>query len=204
MLKANTRANRTVGLSTVRYEVSNSTKIGHLKAKEFLSAIETKIELTECLSKKLNDTLTLDFVVVYGNFCLTNVFSLNRELFDYNQEDTDTGIVLHALNVSKNDPFTELVITCSDTDVLLILLNYFGDINSCTIFKTSQQEYYLREIHESLKPGIIKALLGFHAFTGYDQTEKFHGYSKISCWQRLLRSLDDVLDALGRLGNIES
>ena len=177
-LKVNTRANRTAGLSAVRYKVSDSTKIGHLKTKEFLSPIKTKIKLTEYLSKKLNDTLTLDFVVVYGNCCLTNISSLNQELFDYNQEEADTGIVLHALDRSKNDPFTELGIACSDTDVLLILLNYFEDINSCTIFKTSYQEYYLREIHESLKPGIIKALFGFHAFSGCDQTGKFHGSAK--------------------------
>ena len=66
-LKANTRANRTAGLSAVRYKVSDSTKIEHLKTKEFLSAIKTKIELTEYLSKKLNDALTLDFVIVYSN-----------------------------------------------------------------------------------------------------------------------------------------
>ena len=34
-LKANTRANRTAGLSAVRYNVSDSTKIGHLRRKNF-------------------------------------------------------------------------------------------------------------------------------------------------------------------------
>ena len=106
--------------------------------------------------------------------------------------------------MSKNDPFTELVIACSDTDVLLILHNYVEDINNCIIFKTSHQEYYLREIHESLKPDIIQVLLGFHAFSGCGQTGKFHRYSKKSCWQTLSRSPDDVLDAFGRLGNEET
>ena len=175
-----------------------------LKTKEFLSAILTKIELTEYLSKKLNDTLTLDFVVVCGNCCWTNISSLNRELFGYNQEEVDTGTVQHTLYVSKNDPFTELVISCSDTHVILILLNYFEDTNGCTIFKTSHHEYCWRKIHESLKTGIIKALLGFHAFSGCDQTGKFHGYSETSCWQTLLRSSDNVLHAFGRLGNDES
>ena len=91
-------------------------------------------------------------------------------VYDYNQGGADAGIFLHALDVSRNDLFTKLVIACSDTDVLLILLNYFEDINSCTIFKTLPQEYYLREMHKSLTPGIIKALLGFHAFSGCDQT----------------------------------
>ena len=93
-LKANTspKANPIAGLSVVHYEVSDSTKIGHLTTNEFLSAIETKIKLTEYLSKKLNDIMTLDFVVVYGNSCLTYISSINRELFDYNQEEADTGI----------------------------------------------------------------------------------------------------------------
>ena len=130
------------------------------------------------MGTKLSDTLTLDSVVEYDNCCLTNISLLNRELFDYNQEEADTGIVLYALDMSKNDHFTELVIACSDTEVLLFLLNYFEDINSFTIFKTLRQEYFLREIYESLKPGIIKAVLGFHAFFGRDQTGKFHNYSK--------------------------
>ena len=88
----------------MRYKISDSAKIGHLKTKEFLSVIETKIELTEYSSKTLIDTLTLDFVVVYGNCCLTNISSLNRELFYYSQEEADTGIVLHDLDVSKAIP----------------------------------------------------------------------------------------------------
>ena len=97
--------------------------IGHLKS---VQAIAIKIELTEYLSKKLHYTLTLDFVVVYGNCCLTNISSFNRELFDNNQKEADTGIVLHALDVHKNDPFTEIVIACSDAGVLLIMLNLRG------------------------------------------------------------------------------
>ena len=94
------------------------------------------------MSKKLNGTLTLDFVILYGNCCLTTISSLNRKLFDYNQGEADTEVVIHALDMIKNDHFTELVVTCLDTDVLLILLNYFEDINSPTILKTSHQEYY--------------------------------------------------------------
>jgi len=124
-LKSNTRANRTKGLMSVHYKVSDSTKIGHLATKEFLSSIKTKMELTEYLSIKLKEALRKDFVIVYGNCCLTNIPSLDPELFNYNQEEADTGIVLHALDVCKNGPFTELVIACSDTDVLLIILNYF-------------------------------------------------------------------------------
>lgn len=58
----------------------------------------------------------MEFALVYSNFCLTNVPSINRDLSDYNQEEFDTRVVLHAPNVSENNSFTELVIACSDTD----------------------------------------------------------------------------------------
>ena len=62
----------------------------------------------------------LDYVVVYGHTCITNIINL-KETFDYNQEEADTGIASHTLDVSQRDPFTDLVIPWSDTDVLLIL-----------------------------------------------------------------------------------
>jgi len=45
---------------------------------------------------------------------------LGEKLYNYNQKGADTVIVLHAIDVTKRDPFTDLVVLCSDTDVLLI------------------------------------------------------------------------------------
>ena len=47
--------------------------------------------------------------------------------FDYglqkrNHEEVDTLIFLHCFQIVKIDPFREVFIVCSDTDVLLILL----------------------------------------------------------------------------------
>ena len=64
-----------------------------------------------------------------------NIPDLNEEILHHNQEEEDTSIVLHAVDVSRRNPFTELLIFCSDTDVLLILLNYFEEICSSTIFR---------------------------------------------------------------------
>ena len=83
----------------------------------------------------------LDYVVGYGNTCITNMMNLKETLFDYNQEEADTAIVFHALDVSERDPFTDLVISCSDTDVLLILLFYYEDLCSSCIFKTRNNEF---------------------------------------------------------------
>ena len=48
--------------------------------------------------------------------------------------------------------------------------------------KTRNKEIYLRTVYETLGKEICKALLGFHAFTGWDQTGRFYGYSKLRCW----------------------
>ena len=70
---------------------------------------------------------------------------LDEQLYKYNQEEADTGIVLHAIDVTKRDPFTDLVVLCSDTDVLLILLHYFEMISSSTIFETTEHKYILHQ-----------------------------------------------------------
>ena len=76
-------------------------------------------------------------------------------------------------------------IVCGDTDVLLILLHYFGDLSVSTNF---------------VGRDVCEALLGFHALTGCDQAEKFYGHSKLSCWQTFVSSLPDVFKAFQNLG----
>ena len=87
-----------------------------------------------------------DYVVVFDKTVLTNIADLDNNLRNYNHEEADTGIVLHALDVSKRDSFSESVVFCSDTDVLLILLHYFDKLSSGIIFKAINREFVLRKI----------------------------------------------------------
>ena len=48
---------------------------------------------------------------------------------------------------------------------------------------------------------ICTALLGFHAITGCDQTGRFLGYTKLSCWETFLLADDDVLQGFSQLGS---
>ena len=110
-LRSITRTYRTKGLSAVHYKVSDATKIDHLETKQFLSSINIK---NEYLSKQTAHQLEKDYVIVYGKSCLTNLPDLDQELrTNYTHEEADTGIVLHALDVSKRDQCGELVISCS-------------------------------------------------------------------------------------------
>ena len=95
-LKSQTRSKRTHGVS-VQYRVRDEAQIGHLTTKQFLSSIETKNELTAFLSHKVADAMVsrgVEFVIVYGTTCNTNIIDLNPELMVYNQEEADTGTII--------------------------------------------------------------------------------------------------------------
>ena len=68
----------------------------------------TEKELATYISQRLAGFLNKEFVIAMEK---------------YGQEEADTGIVLHVMNVCKRDPFTKFTISWSDIDVLLILLN---------------------------------------------------------------------------------
>ena len=172
-----------------------------MTSKQFLSSVKTKNELTIYLSKKLKDQLNADFVIVFGNTCITNLDDLDSNLKQYSHEEADTGIVLHVIDVSRRDTFTEIVVSCSDTDVFLILLHYFEENSTSVVFRTIHHDINLRFLFEILGPSLCKPLLGFHAITGCDQTGKFFGISKLSCWKTFLVSPRNIIEALSKLGN---
>ena len=72
-------------------------------------------------------------------------------------------------------------IVYDDTDVLLCLLHYFGDLFVSTILVTQRNTMSLR-------------------LSGWDQTGKFYGHEKLSCWQAFLPSLSGVIKAFQNLG----
>ena len=180
--------------------MTDSTRIAHLDTKEFLASIQTKSELTKYLSEKLVQQLKVDYIVIHHKYLITNILDLDPSLRNYSHEEADTGIVLTTLDVSKRDPFTDLAISCTDTDVLLILIHYYEQLTSSFVFKTTVHSYFLGEIYENLSPSIRHALLGFHTFTGCDQTGTFSGFGKPLCWATLMNSSKKVLEAFQELG----
>ena len=152
----------------------------------------TKKELTTYLLPRFAGYLNKKFVIAFERTCVTNIPGLDSDLKEYGQEEADTGVVLHAMDVCKRDPFTELTISCSDTDVLLILPNYFDQLPSTTTFKTTHHQCNLHSIYEKFTPRVCTALLGFHAMTGNDQTGKFNGFTKKTWWDTFvhLRTTD--------------
>ena len=72
-----------------------------MERKEFLANNETKNDLTQYLAEKMVKALaTVAYAIVFGNTYKTDI-DINENLFSYNQKEVDTGIALHALDVTQ-------------------------------------------------------------------------------------------------------
>ena len=202
-LKSNTRADRNIGAVSLHCKVTDITRIRHLETKQFLASVATKKEFTIYLSRRLADYLNKEFVIAFERTCVTSIPDLDSDLKENGQEEADTGIIFHAADVCKRDPFPESTIICSDTDLLLIPLNYFDQLRSITTFKMTHHQYNLRSIYEKFTPRVSTALLGFHAMTGSNQTGKFNGFTKKTCWNTFVQSTDDILDVFIHFGTTD-
>ena len=102
-LKAQTRIGRTGGYSTVYRVHDDEAKIGNLETKEFLLSIETKNDQTVFLSKKVASPLSemsIHYITVHSTACDTNIPDLDPALSNHKQEEADTSIVSHAIDVT--------------------------------------------------------------------------------------------------------
>ena len=127
------------------------------------------------------------YAVVYETICETNIPNIGVELFEHTQEGADTLIILHALDVTTNDPFNEITVCHPDTDVFLLLIYFYPSLCNITWFQTGNKTH-LRNIdvgkaYECLGTERGKAILGFHSFTVSVFTSKFNSKSKLSCWR---------------------
>ena len=145
-LKSGTRTAKTEG-EIVRFKISDDTVIEHL-TKQFLSDIKTKQGLTKYLSMKLYNVFkNVVFAASYEFTCISKISDIDARLKDYCHEEADTCIVLHSLDVTKRNLFTDLAVHYYDTDVLLLSLYYFDGLCSSTIFRTTNCDIRLRTLH---------------------------------------------------------
>ena len=138
-LKEQMRTKRTKGKSTY-YHVKDNTLIQNISLKDFLSDIRTKRELTEYLadkvlhhSKSSNNRLK-KLMVTSGTQTKGNV-DIPCSLLTHSQEEADTLLLLHALNVSSD---ADLVVSSPDTYVLVLLVYMYSSLPICTTFLTGK------------------------------------------------------------------
>ena len=137
-------------------------------------------------------------VVVYGCKCKET----KRDLWylKSDQEDSDTKIVLHALDATANGA-TEISIRSPDTDVLILAQRRYPDL--CQKTGTGGETYRtikLQPTVRALDPLQTAALLSFYALIGADNTGSFAKKRKPTCWSVFNEAHDDVIQALSQLG----
>lgn len=91
-------------------------------------------------------------------------------------EEADTKIIFHICHL---DTDADVIIRCSDTDILVILLGNMNHIRSkLNIYMllgsgNAQRYINVTQLYETLGPSLCASLPGFHAFTGCDFNPAF-------------------------------
>ena len=94
--------------------------------KEVLPHIKTKQDLTIYLAQKFMKEFTklgARYSVTYDLQSQSNIDNYSPELLEH--DHADTLLVVQAIDVARNDPFTEYYIYSPDTDVLVLLIHHY-------------------------------------------------------------------------------
>ena len=103
------------------------------------------------------------------------------------QEEADTILMLHAIDVASQNENAAIHILSTDTDVLIIALSYFPRLRAKTCMlighENSRKLIVLKPIYDVLGCPLVSALIGFYSFTGCNTVGRFSGKDKITCWK---------------------
>ena len=123
-LKPKTHEDCTSGIQ-IQYKIEDDTNIESIASEKFLSNFNTKRNLTKYLSSKIAKVLSAAakrYLVAYNSTVELNIINFTDEIKLHSHEEAETLIVLHLIDVAKRNPFCQLYVACSDTNVLLLLL----------------------------------------------------------------------------------
>ena len=177
---------------------------------QFVSLSENKADLAALLSENLvkrfpNVPAGCELILGGGFVCTEKTSSSSREkalALTCDQEEADTPIILHGLEATKRG-YDHIMVFCRDTDVLLLLLHFFGGTDQIVwmIGGTAREQRCcpVHTIYRNLPQDVHKNILVFYTLTGSDTTSSFAGFWKKSCWKMLIQH-PLLLDRIGRDG----
>ena len=183
--------------------ISVDAFIDKITMKDLLSCNQNKealaILLAAQLIKCMKDSQTTYVVTSKGDGMASN--SLPLQHLRREQEEADTRILLHG---AQRGP-TSIIIQSPDTGVLILTLCIYRRLcpDTRVIAGTGgkRRSIPLGPLYEAVGEDLVKALPGFHAFSGCDQTSTICGKSKVSCWNTLKKAEQPILDAICSLGS---
>ena len=208
-LKEGTRQKRTGTSRAVVYKITVDAVIDKITMKDLLSCSQNKETLAIFLAAQLieckKDSQTT-YVVTSKADCMASN-SLPIQHLRSEQEEADTRMLLHALDATQRGA-TSITIQSPDTDVLVLTLWVYKRLcpDTTVIVGTGgkRRSIPLGPLYEAVGEELVKALPGFHAFSGCDQTGTISGKSKVSCWNTLKKAERSVLDAFSSLGTTDT
>lgn len=158
-------------------------------------------DLAPFIDKK---TIILNFKQCYSYSVNAKGEVVREKNFDFfcpAHEEADTKIVFHASKVNENKT---VVVKCSDTDIVVIMLGNLHKIKAkvyidCGVSNT-RHIIDVNALHELLGLDLCKALPGFHAFTGCDYNPAFFRKGKQRPFQ-ILQKKEDFKKAFASLGD---
>jgi len=163
--------------------------------------------LSEMIMQKGEDLPERCEVVTGGGFSnATDARSTRRETVRLhgNHEEADTRLILHSCE-AVSEGYERLVVMCSDTDVLLLLL-HFMPTRAAQVWMVSgtskkRKCYPIHAVSDKLPQPVRENLLSFHALTGCDTTSAFSGHGKKTCW-KTFQSQPLLVSGIGRDGEL--
>ena len=95
---------------------------------------------------------------------------------------------------------------CTDTDVLLLALNFAEQLPFYTTFKALSYDVCIDFTYKALGKRICGGILSLHAITGSDKNGKFAGKGKLMWFKKYFEyndeSLDEQMDIFGKESTI--
>ena len=159
---------------------------------KFLSNINAKQRLTTYFGQYLSNALTTRgkrFAISYNTSTAFNVPEIDGRLNGNTHKETDTLMILHAIDVAHLNPFWHVCIISPDTDALLLLIHYYPQLPVLVLFESGFHKINIGAAFQVLGPEESNVLLGFRAFTGCNQSCKFNVNSKAACWKDFLMQM---------------
>lgn len=169
---------------------------------EFLIDHWASSEAAEIIGNKL---IHVNYKKCYGYRAYAGrvVREENYDLTCPNHEEADTKMIHHACKSNK-----KIVIKCSDTDVLIVLLANMNKMNtSAKIWvelgvSTKRRFINITRLYEKLGSNLAHSLPAFHAFTGCDFNPCFHQKGKKRPFN-LLKKSEEFQDAFKMMSSTD-
>ena len=184
-IKTQTRENRGTGM---RVLVRRDTPMCR-KFQDFMRNSDNKTELFLMIANAISkiENVSTSIIATAGDKVISNGFDVDfSNIMPCNHEEADTRLILHVFDWIKKG-YKKITIVTVDTDVVVIALYHFYDLNIEELwieYGTGQHKRWL-PIHNyahTLGEETCRALPFWFTITGCDTVSMFSGRGKKTAW----------------------